>query len=73
VVRLIFCDEGNHVLLAVVCRMQGKSTIMLRFLDRDEQPKPTTALEYTFGRRARGTNLVRYTFLNFYFENFTLE
>ena len=53
--------------------MQGKSTIMLRFLDRDEQPKPTTALEYTFGRRARGTNLVRYTFLNFYFENFTLE
>jgi len=45
--------------------MQGKSTIVLRFLDRDEPPKPTTALEYTFGRRARGTNLVRYDFCMF--------
>ena len=43
---------------------------MLRFLDRDEPPKPTTALEYTFGRRARGTNLVRLNSLRFYSENF---
>ncbi|XP_063047404.1 cytoplasmic dynein 2 light intermediate chain 1 [Engraulis encrasicolus] len=34
----------------------GKTTILLRCLDRDEQPKPTLALEYTFGRRARGHN-----------------
>ncbi|XP_051945918.1 cytoplasmic dynein 2 light intermediate chain 1 [Xyrauchen texanus] len=34
----------------------GKTTILLRFLDRDEAPKPTLALEYTFGRRARGHN-----------------
>ncbi|KAL0983840.1 hypothetical protein UPYG_G00133440 [Umbra pygmaea] len=34
----------------------GKTTILLRCLDRDELPKPTLALEYTFGRRARGHN-----------------
>lgn len=34
----------------------GKTTILLRFLDRDETAKPTLALEYTFGRRARGHN-----------------
>uniref|UniRef100_V9KV96 Cytoplasmic dynein 2 light intermediate chain 1 n=1 Tax=Callorhinchus milii TaxID=7868 RepID=V9KV96_CALMI len=34
----------------------GKTTIILRFLDRDEVPKPTLALEYTFGRRAKGHN-----------------
>ncbi|XP_069787157.1 cytoplasmic dynein 2 light intermediate chain 1 isoform X2 [Narcine bancroftii] len=34
----------------------GKTTIILRFLDRDEVSKPTLALEYTFGRRARGHN-----------------
>ncbi|XP_036429734.1 cytoplasmic dynein 2 light intermediate chain 1 [Colossoma macropomum] len=34
----------------------GKTTILLRCLDRDEAPKPTLALEYTFGRRAKGHN-----------------
>ncbi|XP_069464562.1 cytoplasmic dynein 2 light intermediate chain 1 [Ambystoma mexicanum] len=34
----------------------GKTTILLRCLDRDEIPKPTLALEYTFGRRAKGHN-----------------
>ncbi|XP_056148069.1 cytoplasmic dynein 2 light intermediate chain 1 [Lampris incognitus] len=34
----------------------GKTSILLRCLDRDEAPKPTLALEYTFGRRARGHN-----------------
>ncbi|KAK7105021.1 cytoplasmic dynein 2 light intermediate chain 1-like isoform X2 [Littorina saxatilis] len=35
----------------------GKTSIILRFLDRDEAPKPTVALEYTFGRRAKGHNV----------------
>ena len=26
---------------------------------RDELPKPTTALDYTFGRKAKGHNIVR--------------
>ncbi|KAE8600646.1 hypothetical protein XENTR_v10013344 [Xenopus tropicalis] len=34
----------------------GKTTTILRCLDRDEAPKPTLALEYTFGRRAKGHN-----------------
>lgn len=34
----------------------GKTSILLRCLDRDEVSKPTLALEYTFGRRARGHN-----------------
>ncbi|XP_069090097.1 cytoplasmic dynein 2 light intermediate chain 1 isoform X2 [Pleurodeles waltl] len=34
----------------------GKTSIILRCLDRDEIPRPTLALEYTFGRRARGHN-----------------
>uniref|UniRef100_A0A8C5RQT9 Cytoplasmic dynein 2 light intermediate chain 1 n=1 Tax=Laticauda laticaudata TaxID=8630 RepID=A0A8C5RQT9_LATLA len=34
----------------------GKTSIILRCLDRDEVPKPTLALEYTFGRRAKGHN-----------------
>uniref|UniRef100_A0A5G2QUG0 Cytoplasmic dynein 2 light intermediate chain 1 n=1 Tax=Sus scrofa TaxID=9823 RepID=A0A5G2QUG0_PIG len=36
---------------------QGKTTIILRCLDRDEPPKPTLALEYTYGRRAKGHNI----------------
>ncbi|KAL8611152.1 hypothetical protein ACOMHN_064442 [Nucella lapillus] len=35
----------------------GKTSIILRFLDRDEAPKATVALEYTFGRRAKGHNV----------------
>uniref|UniRef100_A0AAY4CQ31 Cytoplasmic dynein 2 light intermediate chain 1 n=1 Tax=Denticeps clupeoides TaxID=299321 RepID=A0AAY4CQ31_9TELE len=37
----------------------GKTTILLRCLDRDEPPKATLALEYTFGRRARGHNTLK--------------
>ncbi|XP_050406960.2 cytoplasmic dynein 2 light intermediate chain 1 [Patella vulgata] len=37
----------------------GKTSIILRFLDRDEAPKPTVALEYTFGRRAKGHNIAK--------------
>ncbi|XP_052870775.1 cytoplasmic dynein 2 light intermediate chain 1-like [Anopheles cruzii] len=29
----------------------GKSTLINRFLDRDDMPRPTLALEYSFGRR----------------------
>ncbi|VDM47165.1 unnamed protein product [Toxocara canis] len=32
----------------------GKSQMILRFLDRNENTKPTIALEYTYGRRTRG-------------------
>ncbi|XP_071962117.1 cytoplasmic dynein 2 light intermediate chain 1-like isoform X2 [Antedon mediterranea] len=35
----------------------GKTTIICRFLDRDDIPKSTIALEYTFGRRSKGHNV----------------
>ncbi|KAI8917126.1 hypothetical protein DFJ77DRAFT_459291 [Powellomyces hirtus] len=37
----------------------GKTSLILRFLDRDEPPTPTTGLEYTFARRTRGVNGVK--------------
>ncbi|EDO46938.1 predicted protein [Nematostella vectensis] len=37
----------------------GKTSMVLRFLDRDEVPKPTTALDYTFGRKAKGHNIAK--------------
>ncbi|XP_076814518.1 cytoplasmic dynein 2 light intermediate chain 1-like [Clavelina lepadiformis] len=36
-------------------KSSGKTTVMLKFLSREDSAKPTTALEYTFARRA--TNL----------------
>lgn len=76
--------------IKAVCSFQGKTSILLRCLDRwvrinnpqrrdtdaicyqwcfkncfypprDEPSKPTLALEYTFGRRARGHSTVRQT------------
>ncbi|XP_033645784.1 cytoplasmic dynein 2 light intermediate chain 1-like [Asterias rubens] len=37
----------------------GKTSIILRFLEKEEPPKPTTALEYTFGRKAKGHNMTK--------------
>lgn len=37
---------------------QGKTTLILRFLEREEPPKPTTALDYTYGRTSKGANMV---------------
>ena len=36
----------------------GKTTLIHRFLERDEAPKQTLALEYTFGRKTN-QNLVK--------------
>ncbi|XP_029305964.1 cytoplasmic dynein 2 light intermediate chain 1 [Cottoperca gobio] len=53
-------DEGETVSERTVFLMGskagGKTSILLRCLDRDEPSKSTLALEYTFGRRARGHN-----------------
>lgn len=47
--------EESHIILAG-SRGCGKSSIMLRFLDRTETPRATTAMEYTFGRKSKGHN-----------------
>ncbi|KAM6406581.1 cytoplasmic dynein 2 light intermediate chain 1 [Pluvialis apricaria] len=55
-------DDGKHVevweksVLFMGNKNGGKTTIILRCLEREEIPKPTLALEYTFGRRARRQN-----------------
>jgi len=50
-------DESAVFLIG--SKNSGKTSIILRFLDRDEPPKPTVALEYTFGRRAKGHNIAK--------------
>ena len=40
-------------------QFKGKTSMILRFLERDEPSKPTLSLEYTFGRRSKGHNNVR--------------
>ncbi|MBN3320266.1 DC2L1 protein, partial [Atractosteus spatula] len=49
-------ELGERALFFMGSKAGGKTTIILRCLDRDEPPKPTLALEYTFGRRSRGHN-----------------
>jgi dynein light intermediate chain 2 len=39
------------VMLFVGQKQSGKSTLISRFLDKEEQVAPSVALEYTFGRR----------------------
>lgn len=41
--------------------IQGKSMIVHRFLEKDETPKPTIAMDYSFGRKA-GKSLVSSSF-----------
>ena len=39
-------------------KMSGKTTLIHRFLEREEAAKPTLAMEYTFGRKTN-QNLVK--------------
>nr|XP_026690374.1 cytoplasmic dynein 2 light intermediate chain 1-like isoform X2 [Ciona intestinalis] len=58
-VQLMQSGGGNSLekfILFVGGKSSGKTTAILKFLSRDEAPRPTTALEYTFARRAN--NLV---------------
>ena len=50
-------DEERTILISGSKR-GGKSSVVLRFLDRlQDVPKATMALEYTFGRRPHSNNL----------------
>ncbi|XP_013396318.1 cytoplasmic dynein 2 light intermediate chain 1 [Lingula anatina] len=51
--------KDEAAVFVIGSKNSGKTSIILRFLDRDETPKPTTALEYTYGRRARASNLAK--------------
>ncbi|ESO90153.1 hypothetical protein LOTGIDRAFT_192298 [Lottia gigantea] len=54
-------NQPSEESAVLICgsKNSGKTSIILRFLDRDEAPKPTVALEYTFGRRAKGHNIAK--------------
>ncbi|KAJ8046035.1 Cytoplasmic dynein 2 light intermediate chain 1 [Holothuria leucospilota] len=47
--------ENNVLILG--SKDAGKTSLILRFLEKEERPKATIALEYTFGRRAKGHNM----------------
>ncbi|KAL9925807.1 cytoplasmic dynein 2 light intermediate chain 1 [Glossina fuscipes] len=42
----------------------GKSTIINKFLDRDENPRPTLALQFSYGRRSRSSEYGQKQVLN---------
>lgn len=49
-------EIGEKSVFFIGSKNGGKTTIILRCLDRDEPAKPTLALEYTYGRRTKGHN-----------------
>lgn len=51
-------DEDSNIMF-VGSQNSGKTSLILRFLEREEPPKPTTALDYTYGRRFRGANTAK--------------
>ena len=49
--------ETTHFVLG--SKFSGKTSLILRFLDRNESPAPSVALEYTYGRRSLPDSSVR--------------
>ncbi|KAI8799875.1 hypothetical protein BJ742DRAFT_860483 [Cladochytrium replicatum] len=49
----------DTVLFFVGSKGSGKSTIVHRFMDKDEAPTPTVGLEYNYGRRTRGVTAIK--------------
>nr|VZI31589.1 unnamed protein product [Spirometra erinaceieuropaei] len=45
---------NESVLVFAGARSCGKTTIINNFLEKDENPKPTLALEYNFARKSLG-------------------
>jgi len=52
-------NPNNSCILLCGSRNCGKSSLILRFLERDELPKPTVALDYTFGRIPRSHKMIK--------------
>lgn len=45
--------------LVVGNKQSGKTTLLHRFLDKTDTPKPSLALEYMFGRRSHGAGVLK--------------
>ena len=59
-------QHKETTLLFVGSRNVGKTTLIQRFLERQETSKPTLALEYTFGRKTN-QNLAKVKELHYFF------
>ncbi|KAG7204996.1 hypothetical protein KM043_005381 [Ampulex compressa] len=51
-------DTHERSIIIVGSKGAGKTTMVYRFLEKEETPKPTIALDYSFGRKA-GKSLVK--------------
>ncbi|CAL1577866.1 unnamed protein product [Knipowitschia caucasica] len=49
-------EPSERTVFLIGSKAGGKTSILYRCLDKEEFPKPTLALEYSFGRRTRGHN-----------------
>ncbi|XP_063982762.1 cytoplasmic dynein 2 light intermediate chain 1 isoform X1 [Diachasmimorpha longicaudata] len=51
-------DTRERSIIIIGSKGVGKTTMIYRFLEKDETPKPTLAMDYSFGRKA-GKSLMR--------------
>lgn len=51
--------NAETTLLVVGNKQSGKTTLLHRFLDKTDAPKPSLALEYMFARRSRPTGVLK--------------
>ncbi|KAG9437244.1 cytoplasmic dynein 2 light intermediate chain 1 isoform X1 [Apis mellifera carnica] len=51
-------ETHERSIIIVGSKRVGKTTIVHRFLEKDEAPKPTIAMDYSFGRKA-GKSLIK--------------
>ncbi|KAL5486978.1 hypothetical protein EMCRGX_G019526 [Ephydatia muelleri] len=49
--------DGDTTLFFVGSQNAGKTTLILQFLEREEPSKPTTGLDYTYGRKSKGAKM----------------
>ncbi|XP_064387281.1 cytoplasmic dynein 2 light intermediate chain 1-like isoform X2 [Halichondria panicea] len=52
-------SDKDSTVFIVGAQNSGKTSIILTFLEREEPPKPTTALDYTYGKRSKGANIAK--------------
>ncbi|XP_059160570.1 cytoplasmic dynein 2 light intermediate chain 1-like [Physella acuta] len=52
-------ESEESTVILVGSKNSGKTSILLRYADRDEPPKPTVALEYTHAKKPKGVTIAK--------------